>query len=325
MLADTLKGFPVPEDSNLLVGYETADDAAVYRVSDDIAMINTIDFITPPVDDPYWFGQVAAANAISDVYSMGGRPLTALNVVMFPSKILDTGQLREMLKGGYDKVTEAGAVLAGGHSVDDEEPKYGLCVNGVVHPDRILSNAGAEPGDLLVLTKPIGSGVLFNAVRSGKLPFADLERDVLPVVAALNNTAIEQALSLDIHACTDITGFGILGHLMEMSNGCGHGIELAFNSLPVYPHTRQMYKRGETTGSNKPNQAMVTRSRLESKRSLSAVDEGILFDPQTSGGLVLSLPPDQAEPLVAKLKEKGVACAGIIGKVTREEPGITLV
>lgn len=286
-------------------------------------MINTIDFITPPVDDPYWFGQVAAANAISDVYSMGGRPLTALNVVMFPSKILDTGLLREMLKGGYDKVTEAGAVLAGGHSVDDEEPKYGLCVNGVVHPDRILSNAGARPGDSLVLTKPLGSGVLFNAVRSGKLPFADLERDVLPVVAALNNRAIEQALEFEVHACTDITGFGIMGHLMEMSLGCGRGILLNFDHLPVYPHARRMYKKGETTGSNKANEEMVGRNRMDIQRSLDLVDQGILYDPQTSGGLVLALPPDQARNFAAGLQQTGTA--QIIGEVTDQPAGITLV
>ncbi len=323
MLADTLKGFPVPVDENLLIGYDTSDDAAVYRVSSEIAMINTVDFITPPVDDPYWFGQVAAANAISDVYSMGGKPLTALSVVMFPSKILDTGILREMLRGGHDKVTEAGAVLAGGHSVDDEEPKYGLCVNGIVHPDRILSNAGARPGDTLILTKPVGSGVLFNAVRSGKLPFKDLEKDVLPVVASLNN--ISMAEEFEIHACTDITGFGILGHLMEMSNGCGLGIDLNFDDLPVYPHTRQMYKKGETTGSNPANQAMVNQNRLDIKRSLDKVDQGILYDPQTSGGLVLSLPGSQAKAFLAHLHKTGVKYATIIGNVTDEAPGITLV
>ncbi len=173
------------------MGFETSDDAAVYRLSDEIAMINTIDFITPPVDDPYWFGQIAAANSISDIYSMGGRPLTALNVVMFPSKQLDMGLLKEMLHGGSDKVIEAGASLVGGHSVDDEEPKYGLCVNGTVHPDRIITNSGAVSGDALVLTKPLGSGVLFNAVRSGKLPFREIEKNVLPSVAALNGKAIE--------------------------------------------------------------------------------------------------------------------------------------
>ncbi len=193
-----------------MVGIETADDAAVYRLTDEIAMINTVDFITPPVDDPYWFGQISAANSISDVYSMGGKPLTALNVVMFPSKQLDMGMLRDILRGGHDKVVEAGACLVGGHTVDDEEPKYGLCVNGVVHPDRVITNAGSLPGDALILTKPIGSGVLFNAVRSGKMSFEELEKEALPYLAALNDKAMETALQFDLHACTDVTGFGIL-------------------------------------------------------------------------------------------------------------------
>ena len=307
-----------------MIGYDTADDAAVYKVAPDLAMINTIDFITPPVDDPYWFGQVAAANSISDIYSMGGRPLTALNVVMFPSKILDTGILREMLKGGNDKVSEAGAVLAGGHSVDDEEPKYGLCVNGVVHPDKILSNSGAQPGDALILTKPIGSGVLFNAVRSGKLPFKDLEKDVLPIVASLNNTALEQALNFDIHACTDVTGFGILGHLMEMANGSSLEFLVDFSQLPFYPHARQMYAKGETTGSNKANREMVKTHRIEIKRSLTNEEQGLIYDPQTSGGLVFSLPGSQAEQLLTALKANGLDYARIIGEVTNGSPGIVL-
>lgn len=324
MLADTLKGFPAPSDENLLVGYDTSDDAAVYRVSPDLAMINTIDFITPPVDDPYWFGQVAAANAISDVYAMGGRPLTALNVVMFPSKILDTGILRDMLKGGHDKVVESGAVLAGGHSVDDEEPKYGLSVSGVVHPDNLLSNAGARPGDQLVLTKPLGSGVLFNAVRSGKLAFKALETDVLPTVAALNKTAVEQALKYEIHACTDVTGFGILGHLMEMANGSNTSIRVFFDQLPIYPHAREMYARGETTGSNKANQTMVNTYRLDIQRTLSKEEQGLIYDPQTSGGLIFSLPGDQADDLAAALVNKGVSDARVIGEVTDNPPGIIL-
>jgi len=304
------------------VGYDTSDDAAVYKMAPDLAMINTIDFITPPVDDPYWFGQVAAANSISDIYSMGGRPLTALNVVMFPSKILDTGILREMLKGGHDKVTEAGAVLAGGHSVDDEEPKYGLCVNGVVHPDKILSNAGARPGDSLILTKPLGSGVLFNAVRSGKLSFKDLEADVLPLVAALNNIALDAALEFEIHACTDVTGFGILGHLMEMANAADSEFIVDFSQLPFYPHARDMYAKGETTGSNKANQTMVNTYALDIQRTLTQVDQGLLYDPQTSGGLIFSLPANDALALVSQLKNQGVAHAAVIGEVTANPPGI---
>lgn len=307
------------------MGYDTSDDAAVYKISDDAAMINTIDFITPPVDDPYWFGQIAAANSISDIYSMGGRPLTALNVVMFPSKILDTGILREILEGGNDKVIEAGAVLAGGHSVDDEEPKYGLCVNGIVHPDKILSNAGAKPGDALVLTKPIGSGVLFNAVRSGKLPFKDLEKDVLPTVAMLNAAATQSAASFGINACTDVTGFGILGHLMEMAAASHTRFVISFDRIPFYPHAVQMYQKGETTGSNGANQAMVQTHSMNIQKELNKVQTELLYDPQTSGGLIFSLAEPDADALVVKLKDCGISHAAKIGSVTKDPEGITVI
>ncbi len=297
----------------------------MYRISNDIAMINTIDFITPPVDDPYWFGQIAAANSISDIYSMGGRPLTALNVVMFPSKILDTGILKQILKGGHDKVTEAGAVLAGGHSVDDEEPKYGLCVNGIVHPEKILTNAGACAGDALVLTKPLGSGVLFNAVRSKKLDFDSLQKEVLPTVAALNNTAIETALTYTIHACTDVTGFGILGHLLEMATAAGIRFQIRYNDLPVYSFALDMYKRGETTGSNSANRAMVHSHDISIRQELSEARESLLYDPQTSGGLIFSLPRQDAARLVCELKDNGVPDAAIIGEVKAGPAGIDLV
>jgi selenide,water dikinase len=320
-----LAGLTPPADPNLLVGIETADDAAVYRLTDEIAMINTVDFITPPVDDPYWFGQISAANSISDVYSMGGRPLTALNVVMFPAKHLDMGILRDILRGGYDKVVEAGACLVGGHTVDDEEPKYGLCVNGVVHPDRVITNAGSRPGDALILTKPLGSGVLFNAVRSGKLPFVDLERDVLPSLAGLNGAAMEAALKFDLHACTDITGFGILGHAIEVAHGCNARVVLRYADLPFYPYALDMYKKGETTGSNKANREMVHRHRLEMKVALSSAQEELLYDPQTSGGLLLSLPATQADDLLAALRAQGVPSVVRIGEVVDEPVGITVL
>lgn len=307
-----------------MVGIETADDAAVYRLSDEIAMINTVDFITPPVDDPYWFGQISAANSISDVYSMGGKPLTALNVVMFPSKQLDMGILKEILHGGHDKVVEAGACLVGGHTVDDEEPKYGLSVSGVVHPDRVITNAGSRPGDALILTKPIGSGVLFNAVRSGKLMFTDLEREILPMLAALNGPAMETALQFDLHACTDITGFGILGHLLEIAHGCDAKVNVHFNSLPLYPYAIDMYNKGESTGSNKANRAMVNRHNLEIHRSLNTAEEELLYDPQTSGGLVLSVPGDQADQLVSALHDAGVATAVKIGEVIDGQVGLAV-
>ena len=313
-----------PDDPNLLVGFETSDDAAVYRLTDEIAMINTVDFITPPVDDPYWFGQISAANSISDIYSMGGRPLTALNVVMFPSKHLDMGFLKEILRGGYDKVVEAGACLVGGHTVDDEEPKYGLSVSGILHPNRIITNAGGKPGDALILTKPLGSGVLFNAVRSGKLPFKHLERDTLPSLAALNNTAIETALQFDLHAATDITGFGIAGHTLEVALGSGSQVILHFDNLPFYNDALRMYQQGETTGSNKPNQKLVEK-QLQIKKSLTQHQEQLLYDPQTSGGLLLAVPGSQADALIAALTDAGLKTAVQVGEVVEGPYGIVVV
>lgn len=324
-MSDALKGLTAPSDPNLLVGIETSDDAAVYKLTDEIAMINTVDFITPPVDDPYWFGQISAANSISDVYSMGGKPVTALNVVMFPSKNLDMGLLHDILKGGHDKVTEAGANLVGGHSVDDEEPKYGLCVNGVADPDRILTNAGSKPGDALILTKPIGSGVLFNAVRSGKLPYKDMENDVLPTIAFLNGTAMQTALNYDIHACTDITGFGILGHLLEISLGCDARVIVDFKKLPIYPYAIEMYKKEETTGSNKGNRQMVNNHSFEIQTSLTKHENELLFDPQTSGGLLLSLPEEQSDDLISALKNAGIKDAAKIGQISSDAAGITVI
>jgi selenide,water dikinase len=286
-------------------------------------MINTVDFITPPVDDPYWFGQISAANSISDVYSMGGRPVTALNVVMFPSKHLDMGILREILRGGHDKVVEAGACLVGGHTVDDEEPKYGLCVNGVVHPERVITNAGARPGDSIILTKPIGSGVLFNAVRSGKLPFKELERDTLPVLATLNGRAMEVALQFNIHACTDLTGFGILGHLLEVAHGCNARVVIDYATLPFYPAALAMYKKGETTGSNKGNRAMVSQHQLQISAKLSAAEEELLYDPQTSGGLLLCVPHAEAKEMMNLLKKDNIP-ATLIGEITDDPVGITV-
>jgi selenide,water dikinase len=297
----------------LLVGFDTSDDAAVYRVSPEIALISTVDYITPPVNDPYWFGQIAAANSLSDVYAMGGKPLTALNLVMFPSEKLDMGCLKEILRGGSDKVLEADASLAGGHSIDDNEPKYGLAVTGSVHPERILTNCGARPGDVLVLTKPLGTGVLFNANRSGKLPYAELEA-ILPQVAALNRPAIEAALNFEVHACTDVTGYGILGHSLELARGGRIQIDLFFEHLPFYPNAMRMYRKGENTGSNKANRKMVS-GYFEMAGSRSVEQQELLFDPQTSGGLLLAVAAAQADDLLAALKKQGVASATRVGEV----------
>ena len=313
----------VSDDKNLLVGFETSDDAAVYRVAPDIALISTVDYITPPVDDPYWFGQIAASNSLSDVYAMGGRPLTALNLVMFPSKKLDMGMLKDILRGGSDKVKEAGASIAGGHSVDDNEPKYGLAVTGRVHPDRVLTNKGCRAGDALILTKPLGTGVLFNAGRSGKLPYSELEV-ILPQVAALNSKAMEAALNFKIHACTDITGFGILGHSLEMAKGSGVQIDMNFDLLPLYPNALKMYQKGESTGSNKANRRLA-EGLWERAKSLTAGEEEILFDPQTSGGLLFSVPVAQSDDLLTALKEAGIDAAAQVGEVKGHGPFVRVV
>lgn len=313
-----------PSDPNLLVGFETSDDAAVYKLTDEIAFISTVDFITPPVDDPYWFGQIAAANSLSDIYAMGGKPLTALNLVMFPSKKLDMAILREILRGGYDKVTEAGASIAGGHSVDDNEPKYGLAVTGMVHPKRILTNSGAKAGDVLILTKPLGTGVLFNACRSKKLPWRNLEA-ILPTVAKLNKEAMEIATSFEVHACTDITGFGIVGHALEVAKGSGMQINLFYDQLPIYPHAIEMYQRGETTGSNAPNRKL-SQGYLEKKKALIREEEEILFDPQTSGGLLLSVSDRDANALIDELKKKEIWPIARVGEVvTSSHPKVTIL
>jgi len=287
-------------------------------------MINTVDFITPPVDDPYWFGQIGAANAISDIYAMGGRPVTALNIVMFPMKQLDLGLLRDILRGGHDKVVEAGASVAGGHSVNDEEPKFGLCVNGVVHPQQVITNTGAQVGDSLILTKPLGTGVLFNALRDGKLSYRELERDVLPQVAALNGSAMAAARTFDLHACTDITGFGLAGHILGMVRGSQIKVVLDFSELPLYPGALDMYKKGVTTGSNAANWQRV-QEFLDIRITLDKAKEEILYDPQTSGGLLLSVPASQADAVIRALVAAGVPTAVKVGEVVAGVPGIMLI
>ncbi len=255
---------------------------------------------------------------------MGGKPLTALNLVMFPTKKLQSSILREILRGGCNKVSEAGASIAGGHSVDDNEPKYGLAVTGVVHPDRVLTNCGAKEGDALILTKPIGTGVLFNACRSKKLPWRDLEM-ILPELASLNKKAIEIAVGFDVHACTDITGFGILGHSLELAKGSKVQINLFYDRLPFYPNAVDMYRRGEITGSNRANRSLA-EGFFKRARDLSREEEELLFDPQTSGGLLLSVPSVEADRLVTELRRAGIETAAQVGEVTAApQPSVCIV
>ena len=307
---------PAPVDPNLLVGFDASDDAAVYRLSDDLALVSTADYITPPVDEPVWFGRIAAANALSDIYAMGGKPVTALNLVMFPEKKLGPDVLREILKGSHEKVTEAGACLAGGHSTDNDEPVFGLAVTGVVSPKRVLTNTGGRPGDVLILTKPLGTGVLFNACRSGRLPRRELD-PVLLQIAMLNGTAMAIALNYDVHACTDITGFALVGHALEMVKGSRLTLEIELAALPFYANAKAMYAKGETTGSNRANRQLVA-GQLDLEARLSKAEEELLFDPQTSGGLLLAVPEDQADALLEALHNAGVDRATIIGQARED-------
>jgi len=282
----------------------------------------TADYITPPVNDPYIYGQIAAANAISDVYAMGGRPIACLNLVSFPSKKLAPEILHQIVAGALSKITEAGAVLAGGHSVEDDEPKFGLAVTGIVHPDKFWTNQGARPGDMLILTKPVGSGVLFNA-NLKKWVSKEAMEACLSILTTLNRTAAEVMSGFDIHAATDVTGFGLAGHGFEMAKASSVCLEISIKDLPVMDEALAMYKKGVTTGVNAYNRQMVEQ-HLWLETDLPPWHEEIVFDPQTNGGLLVALSETQGENLVNALHAKGVTAAKIIGNVHELKAGIHL-
>jgi len=313
---------PKNEDPNLLVGFDTSDDAGVYKLTEEIAIINTADYITPPVNDPYIYGQIAAANSISDVYAMGGKPVTCLNLVNFPDGKLPTEHLHRIIEGALDKITESGAVLAGGHTVDDSEPKFGLAVTGIVHPEKIWRNVGALPGDELILTKPIGSGVLFNAKLKDKVSKNAFD-SCIGNVTTLNKQAAEIFLSYDVHAATDITGFGLAGHGLEMAQGSDASLHINLDAVPVMDEAYKMYELGISTGVNKHNRAKVMPS-IHFNDSAKTEKREILFDPQTSGGLLVSLPKDQAKEAIEKLHNTGLADAEIIGEAKEPDSKIQI-
>jgi len=273
----------------------------------------TADIITPPVDDPYLFGQIAAANSLSDVFAMGGRPIACLNLVGFPSGKLEPEVLHRIVAGALSKVTEAGAVLAGGHTTDDEEPKFGLAVTGIVHPEKYWSNAGARSGDALILTKPIGSGVLFNANLKGWVSKAALD-ECLETITTLNKTAAEVLARFEVHAATDITGFGLAGHGLEMAEGSDVALRIEAGVVPTLTEALAVYERGMTTGVNAVNQQLVEEKTLYERR-LPTWHEQIFVDPQTSGGLLAAVPPAEADDAVAALHQAGVGKAVRIGTV----------
>jgi selenide,water dikinase len=301
------------DDPNLIVGMERAEDAGVYKLSEDLAIIQTVDFFTPIVDDPYMFGQIAAANALSDVYAMGGKPLTAMNIVCFPIKTMDISVLREILKGGLDKMKEAGVTLVGGHSVEDSELKYGLSVTGTIHPSKVLTNVGAKVGDRLILTKPLGTGIINTAIKGGMATEDSIER-VTRCMAGLNKRASEIMQEIGANACTDVTGFGLLGHAFEMIQGTGKGMTIDVASVPVLPEVMNFAKMGMVPGGTYRNREFrINKVDIDTKTSPYIID--ILFDPQTSGGLLIAVSEEKAEELVKRLRKEGIEDAAIIGEV----------
>ncbi len=295
------------------MGFNTHDDAAVYRLDDNTALVMTADIITPPVDDPHLFGQIAAANALSDVFAMGGKPLVCLNLIGFPADKLGPEVLHDMVAGALSKITEAGAVLAGGHTTEDDEPKFGLSVTGTVHPDEAWTNAGAQVGDALVMTKPIGSGVLFNANRKNWVSQAAMDA-CIEIIITLNRTAAEVMQNFEIHGATDVTGFGLAGHGLEVAEGSNATLRIDIDAVPIMDEALDMYRRGMTTGVNAVNRLLV-EEKWRFDRQLPTWHEEIFVDPQTSGALLAVVPAEQADDLVAALLAAGVVHSRRIGAV----------
>lgn len=297
----------------LLVGANTMDDAGVYRISDDVALVLTTDFFPPLVDDPYDFGRIAAANALSDVYAMGGEPLAALNLVGYPDKELSYDWLTEILRGGADTVAAAGAVIAGGHSVRDAEIKYGLAVTGRVHPERVFTNAGAQVGDKLVLTKPIGSGVLASAAKKGALPAAEF-RVAIDAMAALNKPGRDAAADVGVHACTDVTGFGLVGHAFELADASDKCVRISASAVPLLPRTLEFARDGVLTRAHKSGRDYLG-ARLAVADAVEPALAGVLLDAQTSGGLLLSVARERTDALLDACNAHGTLCATVVGEV----------
>ena len=310
VLAQLLEGIRVHEDPNLLVGFDKSDDASVYKVSDDLALVQTVDFFPPIADDPYLFGQIAATNALSDVYAMGGEPKLCLNIMAIPES-MPKEAVHQLLRGGYDKVYEAGALITGGHSILDDEPKYGLAVTGFVHPDRVLTNAGARPGDVLLLTKPQGIGVLTTAAKAD---MASQEAIALAerLMTTLNKSARDAMVNYRVHACTDVTGFGLLGHACEMAQGSGVELELHVGDIDLIPEAVELARMGILPAGMYRNRAFAEGEVDAGNTELCRQD--LLYDPQTAGGLLMAVDPADAEALLAELR-RCVPSAQRIGSV----------
>jgi selenide,water dikinase len=318
-LLPLLAGLPAPSDPNVLVGNATADDAAVYRLSADTALVLTTDFFTPIVDDPYDFGAIAAANALSDVYAMGGKPIAALNLVGFPDDALDSSVLAEILRGGSEKAREAGIDVVGGHTIKTDEPVYGMAVSGIVHPDRVVSNARALPGDVLVLTKPIGLGIITTAAKNDE----DSEGAIGEAIAwmkELNRESCAAMLATGVHAATDVTGFGLLGHLRNLAFASGCAAEVWRSAVPTLPAAERYVQKGIAPGGTHANWRFLG-DWVRYEQSLEKADQLLFCDAQTSGGLLIALPSDRVAILTNELRHRGVKCSAVVGRLLAGRPG----
>ncbi len=314
---------PIKSYPQVLVGLETPDDAGVYQLTPEIALVQTIDVITPVVDDPFAFGQVAAANSLSDVYAMGGRPVTAMSFVGFPTGTLEIETLRLILEGALSKLDEAGCALVGGHSVKDTEIKFGLSVTGVIHPKKVLTKGGGQPGDKLILTKPLGTGILNTALKGGLLDQVGIER-VIAQMTALNKTAAEVMVELGAHAATDITGFGLLGHAAEMIASGETGFRINWNQIPRMDGVQKWAEAGLVPGGAYTNRE-YRENILDIEMALDDWMFDVLFDPQTSGGLLIAAPAGVAGEMVERIRASGFPDAGIIGEIVAEPKGRIII
>lgn len=322
-MAQVLNQLPKPEHPDLLVGMNTLDDAGVFKLSDELALVQTVDFFTPIVDDPYTFGAIAAANSLSDIYAMGGEPVTALNIVGFPKSQMDAKVLVEILKGGHDKATEAGCVIVGGHTVEDKELKYGLAVTGKIAPSKILTTRGAQAGDTLILTKPLGTGIVTTAFKLDSIP-NELYRSVTQSMLTLNQHAASLAVKYGAHACTDITGFGLLGHAWNLARESAVGLVFYAAAIPIFAGVEKLAARKFLTMGDVSNREYLQK-HLEFDEQISEEKMCVLFDPQTSGGLLISLNSEIADEFVAALHAGGTIAAQIVGRATKENPGKLIV
>jgi len=306
---------PLITDPNVLVGLSTSDDAAVYRVSDDLAIVLTVDFFTPVVDDAYEFGRIAVTNALSDIYAMGARPVLALNIVAYPARLRPLDKLEEILRGGSDQAAVAGVSIAGGHSIDDPEPKYGLCVMGVVNPNKVLTNAGAKIGDKLILTKPIGTGIITTAIKHDTAP-SEVAAEAIRVMTTLNGPASEAAVRVGCNACTDVTGFGLLGHLHEMTYASGVGARVRLRDVPLIDGVKRLLALDEAPGGTYANlEHLNAESAVAWGEGVCEEDHLVLCDAQTAGGLLISVPADRAEAMKSALIAANTLRAAEIGEI----------